>query len=114
MKKKQYVPERGDIVRVNLDPTRGHEQANIRPALVLSPALYNAKAKLMLACPITSRAKGYPFEVSLPETSGTRGVVLSDQVRVLDWTVRGVRLLGRIDESALADVQARVVALVQG
>lgn len=86
-----YTPDRGDIVWLNFSPHAGHEQAGRRPALVLSPVEYNAKTGLALMCPITSRSKGYPFEVSLPSTYPVTGVVLADQIRNLDWRVRNAR-----------------------
>jgi len=82
-----YVPERGEIVWLEFDPQAGHEQAGRRPALVISPKDYNAKVGLALVCPITSKIKGYPFEVVLPPGLIT-GAVLSDQVSSLDWRVR--------------------------
>ena len=80
----RFVPERGDIVKMSFDPQSGHEQAGWRPALVVSPALYNRASSLALLCPITSRAKGYPFEVALPDGLGVSGVILADQIRSLD------------------------------
>src|SRR2546425_1274360 len=79
------VPDAGDLVWLSFDPQAGHEQSGRRPALVLSPASYNGKSGLALVCPITSRVKGYPFEVSLPEGSKFAGVILADQLRSLDW-----------------------------
>ncbi len=63
---RRYVPRRGDIVWLSFTPQAGHEQAGRRPALVLSPSTYNRKVGLALFCPITSRVKGYPFEVTVP------------------------------------------------
>lgn len=83
-----WVPERGDVVWVDMDPQVGHEQSGRRPALVLSPARYNARAGLAVVCPITSRVKGYPFEVSIPDGLPVSGVVLSDQARSVDWRLR--------------------------
>ena len=80
-----WVPDRGDVVWITMNPTLGHEQAGHRPALVLSPATYNEKTDLALLCPITSRVKGYPFEVPLPPGLPVGGVVLADQVKNLDW-----------------------------
>src|SRR5437762_13948374 len=84
-RKTAYVPERGDAVWLTLDPQAGHEQAGRRPALVLSPAAYNGRVGLALCCPITNQAKGYPFEVALPDGLAVSGVVLADQVKSLDW-----------------------------
>ena len=84
----EYLPERGDVVWISLNPQAGHEQAGRRPALVLSPRAYNAKVGLALMCPITQQVKGYPFEVLLPQDAPIQGVVLSDQVKCLDWRAR--------------------------
>jgi mRNA interferase MazF len=86
-----YVPERGDVVWLQFDPQAGHEQAGHRPALVLSPSAYNRRSGLMLCCPITSRVKGYPFEVALAGKRDLAGVVLADQVKSLDWRARRAR-----------------------
>ena len=88
MAARKYVPDRGDIVWLQFTPQAGHEQAGHRPALVLSPASYNRRSGLMLCCPITSRVKGYPFEVALGEGEDLAGVVLADQVKSLDWKAR--------------------------
>ena len=82
------VPDRGDLVWLDFGPQAGHEQSGRRPALVLSPAAYNAKVGLALCCPITSQVKGYPFEVPVPEGAAIAGAVLADQVRSLDWRAR--------------------------
>ena len=63
MARRTYVPDAGDVVWLNFDPQAGHEQAGHRPALVLSPASYNLKAGLPVCCPMSTKAKGYPFEV---------------------------------------------------
>ena len=81
----KYIPDRGDVIRISLNPQSGHEQAGRRPVLVLSPSSYNGKVGLALMCTITSQVKGYPFEVSVPEGLEVTGVVLSDQVKCLDW-----------------------------
>ena len=108
-----YVPGRGDIVWLELDPQAGHEQAGRRPALVVSPRSYNKTVGLALFCPITSRVKGYPFEVLLPPDSRVQGAVLSDQVKSLDWRVRKARRIESVPENVMLDVSARIVALVQ-
>ena len=83
-----YVPDRGDIVWLNFSPQAGHELAGRRPALVLSPRSYNDRTGLALFCPVTTAAKGYPFEVPLPHGGAITGVVLSDHVKSLDWRAR--------------------------
>tara|TARA_R110000787_G_scaffold158548_1_gene272424 strand:+ start:1471 stop:1797 length:327 start_codon:yes stop_codon:yes gene_type:complete len=106
-----YVPEAGDIVWLQFNPQAGHEQAGHRPALVLSPAKYN-KIGLMLCCPMTTKLKGYPFEVVIdgPQTSAA----LADQVKSLDWKVRKAKRKGQVTSTELAEVRAKSVALIQG
>jgi len=109
-----YVPERGDVVWVSLNPQAGHEQAGRRPAVVVSPRSYNGKVGLGLFCPITSRAKGYPFEVSLPEGLPVSGVVLADQVKSLDWRVREAEFAACLPGSTSAEVVGKLAALLDG
>ena len=88
-----YIPRRGDLVWVNFSPQAGHEQAGRRPAIVLSPDSYNVKIGLALICPVTSRIKGFPFEVLLPPGLPVSGVILADQIRSLDWRERRAELI---------------------
>jgi mRNA interferase MazF len=110
----RYIPERGDVVWLDLDPRAGHEQAGRRPAIVVSPGSYNGKVGLALFCPITSRVKGYPFEVALPEGFLVQGVVLADQLRSMDWRARGARRIAAAPVGVVEAVLARVRALVVG
>ena len=107
-----YVPDRGDLVWLEFTPHTGNEQAGRRPALVISPRAYNAKVGLALFCPITSRVKGYPFEVALPEGSGVVGVVLADQLKSLDWRARKAKLIKHASCVVLAMVTARILPLL--
>jgi mRNA interferase MazF len=84
----EYIPNRGDLVWLHFDPQTGHEQAGRRPALVLSPESYNGRVGLAILCPVTNHEKGYPFEVPLPSGGDVAGVILSDQVKSLDWRAR--------------------------
>jgi mRNA interferase MazF len=109
----RYVPDRGDLVWLEFDPQKGHEQAGHRPAVVLSPRAYNHKAALALFCPITSRIKGYPFEVVLPHGLPIQGAVLCDQLKSLDWSARQVALAGELPKESLHDVLAKVLTLLR-
>ncbi|MCP4106875.1 MAG: endoribonuclease MazF [Desulfobacteraceae bacterium] len=109
---KNYVPDRGDIIWINLNPAAGHEQAGKRPALVLSPVAYNGKVGLALLCPITSRVKGYPFEVVIPDRYSISGVVLSDQVKNLDWRIRNASFACRVPEEITEDVLKKLNTLL--
>ena len=109
---KRYVPDRGDVVWLNFTPHAGHEQAGHRPALVLSPAAYNGKTGLMLCCPVTSQVKGYPFEVPLDARAGVHGVVLSDQVKSLDWRARQAKRKGEVARAVIDQTLARARTLL--
>jgi mRNA interferase MazF len=108
----QYIPDIGDIVWLTLNPTKGHEQAGRRPALILTPQAYNARTSLAVCCPITSKTKGYPFEVALDAASGITGVVLADQVKSMDWVTRQAVLVGRTDAVTLDSVRALLKTLL--
>lgn len=107
-----YVPCRGDIVWLSFDPQTGHEQAGRRPAIVVSPEAYNRKTGLFLACPITSKIKGYPFEVPLPVDLEVGGVVLADQIKSLDWKARRAKFAARTHEGVIDEVTALVLPLI--
>jgi len=109
-----YVPERGDIVWISLNPQAGHEQVGRRPAVVVSPRSYNGKVGLGLFCPITSQVKGYPFEVTLPVGLPVNGVVLADQVKSLDWRVRRAEFAARLPGNISAEVVGKLAVLLEG
>ena len=97
---------------LTFDPQAGHEQSGRRPALILSPRAYNAKARLAIACPITSQAKGYPFEVHLSHDASVTGVVLADHVKNLDWNARGAQFAGTVPHEILTEVRERLRVLL--
>ena len=111
MATRTYVPEAGDIVWLQFDPQAGHEQAGHRLALVLSPAAYNIKKGLMVCCPMTTKVKGYPFEV-LTDIASQSGAVLADQVKSLDWRVRQVKRKGAVSDEVLQEVRAKIKSLL--
>lgn len=85
---KDPCPDRGDIGWLTMSPQQGREQAGRRPAICLSPRSYNRKSGLAVFCPITSKVKGYPFEVVIDDAKGISGVILADQIKSLDWRKR--------------------------
>ncbi|PIR85713.1 mRNA-degrading endonuclease [Candidatus Kaiserbacteria bacterium CG10_big_fil_rev_8_21_14_0_10_44_10] len=111
MVNKSYTPDRGDLVWVDFNPTRGREQAKVRPAIVVSPKTYNQKTNLAIMCPITSVQKNYPFEVKV-EDKKVSGVILSDHVRSLDWKVRNTKFISKAKQSVIAEVQTKLGLLV--
>jgi len=107
-----YVPDRGDAVWITLNPQAGHEQAGRRPAVVLSPAVYNGKVGLAILCPITNQVKGYPFEVVLPLDGAVTGAILSDQVKSLDWRARTATFICVLPPVTIAEVLQKLNTLV--
>jgi mRNA interferase MazF len=105
----RYTPDSGDVVWLSLDPQAGHEQAGHRPALVISPAIYNRKSGLMVCCPMSTKIKGHPFEV-VTGIDGVDCAILSDQVKSLDWQVRQARK--KVGEDAMRHVRAKIKALL--
>ena len=107
-----YVPGGGELIWLTFDPQAGHEQAGRRPALVLSPKIYNQKSGLALVCPVTNQAKGYPFEVTVPSGHGVTGVILADHVRSVDWKARRAEKLGLCPIEVVNEVLARLAPLL--
>ena len=109
---KGYVPQRGDVVWITLNPQAGHEQSGRRPAVVLSPSIYNDKVGLAILCPITNQVKGYPFEVLIPIGLPVTGVVLSDQVKNLDWRVRNAEFICALPPKTVSEILSKLNTLL--
>ena len=112
MVKKGYVPQRGDVVWITLNPQSGHEQAGRRPAVVLSPGIYNEKVELAILCPITNQIKGYPFEVLMPDGLPVNGVILADQIKSLDWRVRNAEWICTLPSRVVVEVLQKLGTLL--
>ena len=108
-----FIPRRGDIVWIDMQPQAGHEQSGRRPAVVLSPESYNGKVGLALLCPITRQLKGYPFEVIIPPGLKVEGVVLSDQVKSLDWKVRNAEFCDKVPDNVVLEILKKLMTLLK-
>ena len=108
----EYVPERGDLIWVEFTPQAGHEQSGRRPALIVSPSEYNLQRGLALVCPISTRIRGYRFEVPLQSDVDITGVVLSDQIKSADWRARYARYAGKASPSVVDEAIAKITALL--
>jgi mRNA interferase MazF len=108
---RHYIPESGDVVWLEFDPQAGHEQSGHRPALVLSPARYNGRTGLMVCCPMSTKIKGYPFEV-LTDVGGVSSAILSDQVKSLDWKIRRATKKSTVSVEVMKHVRAKIKALL--
>lgn len=107
---KGFTPEAGDIVWLQFDPQAGHEQAGHRPALVLTPERYNSTRGMMLCCPMTTKVKGYVFEVLVERSPPS--VALVDQIKSLDWRARKARRKGKAPAEAVLEARAKLRALL--
>ena len=108
----RYVPDRGDVVALTFDPQVGHEQAGRRPAVVLSPAIYNGRSGLAVFAPVTSQVKDYPFEVAIPSGLPVSGVVLADQLKSLDWHARKAKHITTLPPRVLLEILQKAATLV--
>ncbi len=110
--KPAHTPKRGDVVWLMFDPHAGHEQAGVRPAVVLSPQTYNERSSLIVVVPVTRQIKGYPFEVVLPAGLPVSGAVLSDQIKSVDWRARDARFICSLREATVSSILQRAGALL--
>jgi mRNA interferase MazF len=108
----KYLPDRGDIVKLDFDPILGREQAGYRPALIITPKQFNRSTRLALVCPITSQVKGFALEVLLPEELITKGAILVFQVKTIDWHERQVKYIESLPIETMAEVTAKLHALI--
>jgi mRNA interferase MazF len=107
------VPERGDLIKLDFDNTQGHEQTGYRRAIVITPFPYNKITGLAMVCAITNQKKGYPFEVDIPAGLNVTGVILSDQIRTIDWKVRNVRIVDKAPSDCIEKVIENLSKLIQ-
>lgn len=106
------LPDAGDIAWVDFNPTLGSEQAGRRPALVITAGSYHEQSWRAVVCPITSKYRPWPFNVSLPEGLQTSGVVLIDQVRTIDRSRRMFEIIERVPDAFVDEVRGRLGALL--
>ena len=112
MVKARYIPEQGDIVFLDFSPTSGHEQGGFRPAVVISKSAFNKASGMAIVAPVTSKIKGYPFEVVLASKKIT-GAALVDQFRSVDYAARNARRAGAVSEAVFLEIKLKFLALIQ-
>lgn len=108
----KYIPKQGDVINISFDPTKGHEQSGTRPAIVISATEYNKRSGMMLVCPITSKGKGYPFELKYSGKK-IRGFILVDQIRSIDWFIRKPAYVEKISSEELEKIRFLIASLIQ-
>ena len=109
---KKYIPQQGDIISTNFNPKLGKEQAGFRPAVVISASQYNQKVELLICCPITSQVKNYPFEVQLMRYQKTKGVILADQIKTIDWQARPIKYLEKLSTETFQQLLSKISVLI--
>lgn len=102
------APERGDLVYINFNPQAGHEQHGNRPGIILSPKAFNDVTGFAVVCPITNTVKGWGYEVQLPDGLAFQGVILTDQVKSLDWKARNLKIKGQAPQEIIEDCLAKI------
>jgi mRNA interferase MazF len=109
---KNYLPDRGDIVWLDFNPRTGKEQSGHRPAIIVSPQQFNALSSLAFVCPITSKVKGFSFEVVLSKELNTQGVVLIHHLKSVDWKTRKVKFIEKAPLSVIEEISAKLKPLI--
>ena len=99
-----YVPQKGDFIAVTFDPQSGHEQRGRRPALVVSNSLFNGHTGLAIGCPLTNTERSFPFHVAVVNDPNVTGVVMVEQLKSIDVSVRKAKRIGRASDSVLEEV----------
>lgn len=100
----RYIPKKGDLITLSFDPQTGHEQKGRRPALVVSNDLFNRHTRLAIVCPITNSDRGFPFHLAVPSASSLTGFVMVEQVKSVDYAMRGAKFVERAPSEFVADV----------
>ena len=98
-----FMVKQGDIIIIDLDPIKGHEQAGYRPALVVNNSMHSKNSCMTLVCPITNTNRQSIMHVKLTKTT-TIGFVLCDQIRAVDLSTRKFRTIEVLDHDTLWDV----------
>ena len=106
-----YLPDQGDLAWINFDPQVAREQAKNHPALILTAANFNATTGWLVVCPVTRTERPWRTRVQLVGTT-TIGFIMIEQVKSLDWLVRGAAFIERVPQSLLDDVKARIATML--
>ena len=101
---KKYIPEQGDIIYLDFNPTKGHEQKGARPAIVISNNIFNEYTKMAFVCPITSNQKEFPTHYNLFETKKIYGAVLCEHIKSIDYETRNIKFIEKASEKDLLSV----------
>lgn len=110
---KKYIPKQGDVVMVDLNPTKGHEQAGYRPAVIISGDVFNEYTKMVMVCPITSNDKDFPTHYHLEDTIDINGSVLCEHIKSIDYETRKVKFIEKLSKNDLISVMSLLNACIE-
>lgn len=110
---KKYIPKQGDIVFLDFNPTKGHEQAGMRPAVVISTNTFNQNTKMIMLCPITSNNKEFPTHYQLEDTKRVHGSVLCEHIRSIDYEIRNLKFVEQLSSNDFISVLTLLNACIE-
>jgi mRNA interferase MazF len=105
--------KQGDIVRLDFDTVKGHEQSGNRPAVVVSNAKYLKRTNLILVCPISNTVNGFPMHVALNGKTKTTGAIKCEQVKAIDPLARSIKVIEALPQELLNEVVDIVIGSVE-
>ena len=110
---KKYIPKQGDVIFLNFNPTKGHEQAGFQPAVVISNNVFNQNTKMVMVCPITSNDKYFPTHYNLDDTKNIHGAVLCEPIRSIDDESRNVKFVEKLSDNDFLSVITLLNACIE-
>ena len=110
---KKYIPIQGDVVLLDFNPTKGHEQAGFRPAVVISNNIFNQNTKMVMVCPITSNEKEFPTHYNLEDTKNIRGSVLCEHIRSIDYEIRKLKFVEKLSNNDFISIITLLNACIE-
>lgn len=110
---KKYIPKQGDVVFLDFNPTKGHEQRGFRPAVVISTNIFNQNTKMVIVCPITSNSKEFPTHYKLEDTKNVFGSVLCEHIRSIDYEFRNLKFVERLSENDFISIITLLNACIE-
>lgn len=110
---KKYIPNQGDVVFLDFNPTKGHEQTGIRPAVVISTNTFNKNTKMVILCPITSNTKYFPTHYTLEDTKKVHGSVLCEHIRSVDYEIRNLKFVEKLSNNDFISIITLLYACME-
>lgn len=110
---KKYIPKQGDVVYLDFNPTKGHEQSGFRPAVIISNNIFNENTKMVMVCPVTSNEKDFPTHYCLEDTQKIFGSVLCEHIRSIDYEIRNLKFVEKLSDNDLISIITLLNACIE-